>query len=133
VRLWRVADPADPRLLATLTGPQGIVYDVAFSPDGHTLATSDGDKTIWLWDITDPARPASLGSLTGPAKAVFAAVFSPLGTALVAGSQDGTVRLWLTSPALAARYVCSIAGTPITPAEWARYVPGLPYRPPCPG
>lgn len=131
VRLWQVRDPARPRLLATLTGPVGIIYDVAFSPDGRTLATSDGDKTIWLWDITDPARPASLGTLTGPAKTVFAAVFSPDGTTLVAGSQDGTVRLWITSPALAARYACSIAGTPITPAEWARYVPALPYRPPC--
>lgn len=133
VRLWRVANPAYPRLLATLTGPVGIVYDVAFSPDGRTLVTSDGDKTIWLWDITDPARPASLGPLNGPTKAVFAAVFSPAGNTLVAGSQDTTVRLWLTSPALATRYVCSIAGTPITPSEWARYVPGLPYRPPCPG
>lgn len=133
VRMWRVTDPAHPRLLATLTGPIGIVYDVAFSPDGRTLATSDGDKTIWLWNITDPVRPASLGALTGPAKAVFAAVFSPAGNTLVAGSQDGTVRLWLASPALATRYVCSIAGTPITPAEWARYVPGLPYHPPCPG
>jgi WD40 repeat protein/transcriptional regulator with XRE-family HTH domain len=133
VRLWRVADPAHPLLLATLTGPVGIVYDVAFSPDGHTLATSDGDKTIWLWDITNPARPTNLGSLNGPTKAVFAAVFSPTGNTLVAGSQDGTVRLWLTSPALAARYVCSIAGSPITPAEWTRYVPGLPYRSPCPG
>jgi WD40 repeat protein len=132
VRLWQVADPAHPRLLATLTGPAGIVYDVAFSPDGRTLATSDGDKTVWLWDITDPARPVSLGSLTGPAQAVFAASFSPTGDNLVAGSQDGTVRLWLISPALAARYVCAIAGTPITPGEWARYVPGLPYRPPCP-
>jgi len=133
VRLWQVADPARPRLLATLTGPAGIVYDVAFSPDGRTLATSDGDKTVWLWDITDPASPASLGALTGPAQTVFAAVFSPTGNALVAGSQDDTVRLWLASPVPAAQYICSIAGTPITPAEWARYIPGLPYRPPCPG
>ena len=133
VRLWQVIDPARPRLLATLTGPQGIVYDVTFSPDGHTLATSDGDKTIRLWDITDPASPGLLDSLTGPAKAVFAAAFSPNGNALVAGSQDDTVRLWLTSPALAASYVCSLAGTQITPTEWAHYIPALAYRPPCAG
>jgi WD40 repeat protein len=133
VRLWQVTDPASPRLLATLTGPQGIVYDATFSPDGHTLATSDGDKTIRLWDITDPASPGLLDSLTGPAKAVFAATFSPNGNALVAGSQDDTVRLWLTSPALAASYVCSFAGTQITSAEWARYIPALAYRPPCAG
>ena len=124
-------DPARPRLLATLTGPQGIVYDVSFSPDGHTIATSDGDKTIWLWDITTPDRPATLGSITGPSKAVFAAVFSPAGNALAAGSQDGTVRLWLTSPAAAANYICSIAGTPITRAEWTRYIAEITYQPPC--
>jgi WD40 repeat protein/energy-coupling factor transporter ATP-binding protein EcfA2 len=132
VRLWQVTNPARPRLLAELAGPVGIVYDVAFTPDGRTIATSDGDATVWLWDISDPASPVSLGSVTGPGKTVYAAAFSPTGGTLVAGSQDGTVRLWLATAAAAARYVCSIAGTTVTSAEWARYVPGLAYRPPCP-
>jgi WD40 repeat protein len=131
VRLWDVADPSDPRLLSTLSGPIGIVYDVAFSPDGHSLATANGDKTVTLWNVANPARPSSLGSLTGPSGTVFSVAFSPTGNAIAAGSQDGTTRLWLATPASAAEYVCSLAGAPITRAEWAQYIPGLPYNPPC--
>lgn len=131
VRLWDVTTPGQPRLLATLSGTVGIVYDVAFSPDGRTLATADGDKTVTLWDIANPATPSKLASLTGPAGTVFAAVFSPDGTTIAAGSQDGTTRLWRATPASAGTYVCDTVGAPITPAEWAQYIPGLAYNPPC--
>jgi hypothetical protein len=30
----------------------------SFSPDGHTLATSEGYNMLRLWDVTDPAHPA---------------------------------------------------------------------------
>jgi TIR domain/WD domain, G-beta repeat len=45
----------------TLTGHTGPVFSVAFSPDGHTLATASGDRTVRLWDLTDPTRPHPLG------------------------------------------------------------------------
>jgi WD40 repeat protein len=109
----------------------GIVYDVTFSPDGRTLATADGDKTIALWNIANPSRPARIGSLSGPAGTVFSVAFSPDGTTLAAGSQDDTTRLWMASPAAAATYVCSLTGDPMTRAEWAQYMPELPYNPPC--
>jgi len=131
VRLWDVTDLAGPRLLSVLSGPVGIVYDVTFSPDGRTLATADGDKTIALWNIANPSRPARIGSLTGPAGTVFSVAFSPDGTTLAAGSQDDTTRLWMASPAAAAAYVCSLTGDPMTRAEWAQYMPELPYNPPC--
>ncbi len=84
-----------------------------------------------LWDIVDPGTPSSLGSLTGPARTVFSVAFSPYGSAIAAGSQDGTTRLWSATPVAAAAYVCSTACDLVTPAEWAQYVPGLPYNPPC--
>ena len=41
---WDVRDPARPqRLGQPLTGHTGIVYSVAFAPDGHTLATGSYD------------------------------------------------------------------------------------------
>jgi WD40 repeat protein len=72
-----------------------------------------------------------LASLTGPAGTVFADAFSPDGSTLAAGSQDGTTRLWHVTPVSAAAYTCGTAGSPITQAEWAQYLPGLPYNPPC--
>jgi WD40 repeat protein len=133
VRLWDVIDPSRPRLLSTLSGPEGIVYDMSFSPDGHTLLTANGDRTVSLWDITNPAQPRSQGSLTGPSGTVFSVAISPAGDAIAAGGQDDTVRLWLATPASAADYICSVTGAPITRAEWARYIPGAPYNPPCQG
>lgn len=131
VRLWNVADPSRPHLVSTMSGPIGIVYDVSFSPDGHTIATANGDKTVSLWNISNPAHPVILGTLTGPSGAVFSATFSPSGKMIAASSQDNTTRLWFANSSLAGTYICSVAGDGITRAEWDRYVPGLPYDPPC--
>ncbi len=77
------------------------VYGVAFSPDGHTLASSSADATIRLWNLTDPAHPAPLGQpLQGHTKAVTDVAFSPDGHSLASASADATIRLWdLTDPA----------------------------------
>jgi WD40 repeat protein len=85
-----------------------------------------------MWNIANPDAPASLGSLAGLGGTVFSVAFSPTANVLAAGSQDGSTQLWLATPAAAASYICSITGAPITRTEWERYIPGLPYDPPCP-
>jgi WD40 repeat protein len=80
-------------LTTTLTGHTGPVYEVAFSPDGHTLATASADNTAGLWDIIDRAHPTRTATLshTGPVTAV---AFSPDGRTLATASYDHTVGLW---------------------------------------
>ena len=68
---------------------------MAFSPDGHTLASGDDDGTIQLWDVADPAHPRPLGqTLLGSYRPSHSVAFSPDGHTLASGSDDGTIRLW---------------------------------------
>jgi WD40 repeat protein len=51
-----VADPGAPKPLGEpLTGRTSFVLSVAFSPDGATLASGDGDRTIILWPLSPEA------------------------------------------------------------------------------
>lgn len=132
VRLWDLSDPARPSGLGPpLIGATNYVYSVAFSPDGRTLAVGSTDHTVQLWDVSQPARPTLLESLTAATDSVFVVAFAPDGHTLAAGTAAKEVRLWTIDPASAARSVCTWVGDPITPQEWALYLPDRPYHPPC--
>jgi WD40 repeat protein/transcriptional regulator with XRE-family HTH domain len=119
-RLWDVANPARPRPLgqplpsapqSDYSGGIAAVQSVAFSPDGHTLATSDSGGAIQLWDVTDATHPRPLGQVLNPANpanfTIGSLAFSPDGHTLVAGANDtsgtfnfsSTIQLWdVTDP-----------------------------------
>ena len=64
---------------------------VAFSSDGHAIASGSIDNTVVLWDATSGTPTATL---TGHTDAVRSVAFSPDGATLASGSPDNTVRLW---------------------------------------
>ncbi len=49
VGLWETATA---KRRGEFVGHRGIVTTLAFSPDGHTLASSSADTTVLLWDMT---------------------------------------------------------------------------------
>jgi Caspase domain/WD domain, G-beta repeat len=81
---------ADVQILRTLEHTAGVRF-VAFSPDGHTVATGSVDKKIRLWDVSTGEL---LRELTGHAQFVNEIQFSPEGRVLASVSDDRTIRLW---------------------------------------
>ena len=114
-RLWDVADPGHPFPLgqplpvAPGSGPIGgpaVIQSVAFSPDGHTLASADNNGNVQLWAVVDPAHPRLLGEVAIPAarpstrwRSVATGARWPAAT-----TRDGTMSS------------CGISPTPRTPA-----------------
>src|SRR5262245_8842388 len=75
----------------TFHGHEDSVSSVVFSPDGKTLASGSGDKTVKLWDV---ASRQNLATLNGYEDSVWSVAFSPDGKTLASGSGDNTVKLW---------------------------------------
>jgi WD domain, G-beta repeat len=112
-------------------GDTNGIFAVAISPKSHTLAIGFRNGSVRLYDISNVKAPVFLNSLTDHTGGVYGVAFSPDGHTLVSGSSDSTVRLWDTDPNEAARNICSLIITPLTPAQWQQYIPDLPYKRPC--
>jgi WD40 repeat protein len=83
------------RYMGSLEDHSGYASDVAFAPDGRTLATAGFDQTAILWDVSDPARPRRVGApLAGHTGPISAVAFAPDGRTLATAGADHTVILW---------------------------------------
>ncbi|MCG9134586.1 hypothetical protein J5I95_23225 [Candidatus Poribacteria bacterium] len=75
----------------TLKSHSDRIRQLVFSPDGETLASGGGDKTIRLWDVNTGELKEWFEGHTDEVRTL---VFTPDGETLVSGSQDNTIRLW---------------------------------------
>ncbi len=103
---------------------------MAFSPDGHRIASGGTDNTLRLWDA-DTRQP--LGApLTGHTDAINSVAFSPDGTRIASGSADTTLRLRPTYPD-ATSALCAKLTTNMSHQQWRDWVsPAIDYIKVCP-
>ncbi|MCB1094182.1 MAG: hypothetical protein KDN22_01210 [Verrucomicrobiae bacterium] len=80
----------DGRELWHSSSAEGQVNNVAYSPDGKSIATAAG-RVIQLWSTETGEQT---GRFVGHSHDVRSIAFSPASTQLLSGSTDSTMRLW---------------------------------------
>ncbi len=82
VKIW---DPASGAEVATLSGDQGTVVSVSYSPDGKRLAAGDTAMAIKVWNVETGQLEKTL---TGHKLQVTCAAFSPDGQHVASSAGD---------------------------------------------
>ncbi len=88
VLIW---DTATWKEVGKLGEHAGAVFDLAFAPDGRTLATACWDAKVRLWEVATWEKRRQFEGHRGR---LFHADFSPDGRTLASGSSNGEVLLW---------------------------------------
>ena len=94
IKLWHQNRDAG-TLFRTLKGHKSVISDIAFSPNGKTLASASWDKSVKLWQVEDGTLLTTLsGHDDGVTSVALSSANSRDGSILADGSEDKTIKLW---------------------------------------
>lgn len=99
--LWDVRDPDSPRRLAITSadGSSDSLNAVAFSADGHTVATGGDDGIIALWTVDGTTLRPRARAVYLSHNTIRTLTFTEHGSRLVVAGDGQSVTLWDTSSA----------------------------------
>ena len=86
----QILDASDGRTIRTLTGNQGTVVDLVFSPNGETLAATVSDGTVTVWDVASGRIEHRLQ--TGAGRGIAYSAYGD--TVFTGGSRLGSLLAW---------------------------------------
>jgi len=94
VKFWDTTSDTEVARIETHADGFGMLYSLAFAPEGTFLATGGANGRIKLWSVPSEELMATLKGHRG---SVWTLAFSADGKTLASGSTDTTVRLWNVS------------------------------------
>lgn len=88
----KIRDLSTLELEDTLTGHDGAITSICFSPDGkHLLSGALKDKAVKIWDIDDGG---AVVDLAGHEHEIYAVTYSPDGKYAVSAGKTGAIKIW---------------------------------------
>ena len=117
------------RLGQPLTGHNGAVDSLDFSPDGSTLVTLSADGKLRLWDVATRkliGAPLPVSNTGGSVR------FFPDGKHVLGVFRSGAGIVWSVDPADWAAKACNIARRNLSRSEWTELLGHRQYRDVCP-
>ena len=121
---WRAAYPP-------VRANSDHALQVEWTADSRTIVSSGADATVSLLDVDRGLRRASPLPAADTAGIGYTHLVPGIDGDVIALSGERAGRRYPMSPSRWLAEACAVAGRDLTEAEWASYLPGLPWQATC--